>query len=183
MVFGNHAFGMKGLIEIYTGDGKGKTTAAVGLAIRAIGHNLKVCYIYFHKDPEKWKYGEIKVLKKLGIDIFGFAKKHPHFYKNVSKMSMRKECLKGLEFIKKIYNENKYDILILDEINISIRDGFLDEKEVVEILNTKPTNLEIVLTGRGAPNKIIEKADLVSEIKEIKHPYKVGIKRRKGIEY
>lgn len=173
----------KGLIQVYTGDGKGKTTAATGLAVRAIGHNLKVCYIYFHKYPEKWEYGEHRVLEKLGVDIFGFAKKHPHFYKEINPADIRKECLKGIEFIKRIYQEKRYDILILDEINISLRDGFLKEEEVLGILDSRPEDLELILTGRGSTEKIIERADLVSEIKNIKHPFDKGIKGREGIEY
>jgi len=173
----------KGLIQVYTGEGKGKTTASVGLACRARGHNLKVCYIYFHKSPHIFGYGELKSLKKLGVDIFGFAKKHPHFHKDVDPNDIRKECLKGIEFIKRISKINKYDVLILDEILISLRDGFLKEGEILDVLNSKPKNLEIILTGRGATQKIIEKADLVSQIKKIKHPYELGIKRREGIEY
>lgn len=173
----------RGLIQIYTGNGKGKTTAAVGLAIRAKGHGLRVGYIYFHKEPDKWNYGENKILKQIGIDTFGFAKSHPFCRKNSKPENMRKECLQGLDFIKKIYEENKYDILILDEINISVRDRFLKEEEVLEILKTKPINLEVILTGRGATQRMIEQADYVSEIREIKHPYNSGVKRRKGIEY
>lgn len=173
----------KGLIQVYTGNGKGKTTAAIGLACRARGHNLKVCYISFHKDHEKWEYGEYRMLKELGIDVFEFAKKHPHFYKRIKPDSIRKECLEGIEFIKKIYQEKKYDIIILDEINISLRDGFLKDKEFSDILDSKPKNLELILTGRGATKKVIEKADLVSRIRKIKHPYDAGVKRRKGIEY
>lgn len=173
----------KGLIHVYTGDGKGKTTAAVGLAVRARGHNLKVCYVYFHKDPEKWEYGEHRVLEKLSVDVFGFAKKHPYFHKNIDTADIRKECLEGMEFIKRIYQEKKYDILILDEIIISLRDGFLKEEEVLGILDSKPEDLELILTGRGTPEKIIKRADLVSEIKNIKHPFDKGIKRREGIEY
>ncbi|MFH1957795.1 MAG: cob(I)yrinic acid a,c-diamide adenosyltransferase [bacterium] len=175
--------GRKGLIQIYTGEGKGKTTAAAGLASRARGHNLKVCFIYFHKDPGKWGYGEINTLQKIGVDVFGFAKKHPHFFKNADPDKIRKECLKGLKFIKRIFKEKKYDILILDEINISLRDGFLKEEEILDVLNSKPENLELVLTGRGATEKIIEKADMVSKIKKMKHPFDSGIQRRKGIEY
>lgn len=173
----------KGLIQVYTGDGKGKTTAAIGLSCRAVAHNLKVCYICFFKGLKKLVYGEQKVLKKLGIAIYKFAEKHPHCSKNINKEEVRKECLKGLEFIRNIYQENRFDILILDEILIALRDNFLTEEEVVELLNSKPDNLELILTGRGAREKIIEKADLVSEIKNIKHPYDNGIKRRKGIEY
>ena len=172
----------KGLIEVYTGDGKGKTTAVIGLACRATGHNLKVCFIYFHKNPERWGYGEFKILEKIGVDIFGFAKEHPHFDK-VEKEKLREECLKGIEFIKKIYKEKKYDVIICDEILISLRDGFLEEEEIIKIMEEKPENVELVLTGRYITEKIIEKADLVSEIKKIKHPYDKGIKSRKGIEF
>jgi cob(I)alamin adenosyltransferase len=146
----------KGLIEVYTGDGKGKTTAVIGLACRATGHNLKVCYIYFHKNPEKWGYGEFKILEKIGVDIFGFAKEHPHFDK-VEKEKLREECLKGIEFIKKIYKEKKYDVIICDEILISLRDGFLNEEEIIKIMEEKPENIELVLTGRYITEKIIEK--------------------------
>ena len=174
---------MKGLIHVYTGNGKGKTTAAIGLTIRARAQNLRVCYIYFHKEPERWGDTEHGILAELGVDILGFAKKHPHFFKDVTKDETRKECLDGLEVIKRIFHENKYDLLILDEINISMRDGFLREEEVLEVLEAKPEGLELVLTGRSVPQKIIEKADLVSEIKAIKHPYDMGIQMKKGIEY
>lgn len=171
------------MIEVYTGDGKGKTTAAVGLAARARGHNLKVCYICFHKDPEKWEYGEHSILQKLGVDVFSFAKKHPCFFPDIDVNEMRNECLLGLEFIKKIYQEDKYDMLILDEILISVRDGFLVEDEILELLNKKPEHLELVLTGRGATENILKKGDLVSKIENIKHPFNLGTKKRKGIEY
>lgn len=173
----------RGLIQVYTGDGKGKTTSAVGLAVRARSHNLRVGYVYFHKQPGDWEYGEHQLLERLGVNIVGFAKKHPDFFRDVSKEEVRQGCLKGLEFIKRAYAEDSYDLLILDEINISLRDGFLREEEVLEILEAKPEGLELVLTGRGATEGIIEKADLVSQIEEIKHPYKLGVPARKGIEY
>lgn len=173
----------KGLIQIYTGDGKGKTTASVGLACRARGHNLKVCYICFHKDPKRWQYGEHGILKKIGVKLYGFAKEHPHFCKEISSEDIRYCCLKGLQFIRKIYKQNKYDMLILDEINICLRDGFLKEEEILKILDAKPRNLELILTGRGVSKNIIKKADLVSCIRKIKHPFDLGIERRKGIEY
>ncbi|MFA4983943.1 MAG: cob(I)yrinic acid a,c-diamide adenosyltransferase [Candidatus Omnitrophota bacterium] len=173
----------KGLIHVYTGDGKGKTTAAAGLALRAKGQGLKVCYVYFHKDPAKWGYTEHKTLRKLGVKVRGFAAKHPFCDKDADKTSIRQKCLKGLAFVKKAYLKNGYDLLILDEINISLRDGFLKIPEVLTLLAAKPTKLELVLTGRGAPAEIIAAADLVSEIKKVKHPYDRGIPRRKGIEY
>lgn len=173
----------KGLIQVYTGEGKGKTTAAIGQALRACGHNLKVGYVYFHKEPKSCESGELEPLKKLGVEIFGFAKKHPKFGQELDRDEIRKECLEALKFIKKVYREKKYDILILDEVIISVRDGFLKEEELLKILDCKPKNLELILTGRGASERIAEKADLVSEIRKIKHPYDSGVSARKGIEY
>ena len=97
----------RGLIQIYTGDGKGKTTAAIGLACRTCGHNLKVCCISFHKDPKRWECGEVRVLKNLGVDVYGFAKKTPRFYKNIDPDEICKECLEGIKFIKKICQEKE----------------------------------------------------------------------------
>ncbi|MFN4227847.1 MAG: cob(I)yrinic acid a,c-diamide adenosyltransferase [Candidatus Ratteibacteria bacterium] len=170
----------EGLIEVYTGDGKGKTTAAIGLALRAKINKLNVCFIYFHKKIKKCK--EAEILKKVGIDVFFFAGKHP-FFEKIDKEKLRKECLEGLDFIKKNFKEKKYDMIICDEILISLRDGFLKEEEIIEIMEEKPKDIELVLTGRYITKKIIEKADLVSEIKKIKHPFDKGIKARKGIEY
>jgi len=173
----------EGLIQIYTGAGKGKTTAAVGLAIRAIGHDLKVCWVYFHKVPNKWGYNELKVLEKLGSKVFGFAEKHPHFYKDVTNEELREECLKGVAFIEKLFKDDNFDLIVLDEIIISVRDGFLKEEELMNLLNKKPEKTELVLTGRGATDSMIEKADLVSKIDNIKHYYDIGIESRAGIEY
>ena len=108
---------------------------------------------------------------------------HPYFHKGIDKNEMRKDCLKALEFIKKAYKENKYDLFVLDEVLISLRDGFLKEKEVLEVLKLKPKKLELVLTGRGVTKRIIEKSDLVSEIKKVKHPFDAGVNSRRGIEY
>jgi len=173
----------QGLIQIYTGDGKGKTTAAVGLALRARGHNLKVGYSFFFKDPKKFGYAEIRLLKKLGVKVFGFAHKHPHFYKNLDPDYVRRECLKGTGFIKKLYSKVSYDVLILDEILISLRGGFLKEKEILEIMKLKPHGMELIMTGRGATSKIIKEADLVSIINKKKHYFDVGVRKRKGIEF
>ncbi len=173
----------RGLIQIYTGEGKGKTTAAAGLALRARGHNLKVGYIFFFKDPKKFGYAEIRLLKKLGVKVSGFSHKHPHFYKNLDPNNVRRQCLKGVEFIKKLYSEGSCDLLILDEILVSLHDGFLKEKEILEIMRLKPYGLELIMTGRGATSKIIKEADLASIIKKKKHYFDVGVKKRKGIEF
>jgi cob(I)alamin adenosyltransferase len=173
----------KGLIQVYTGPGKGKSTAAIGQAVRAAGHGLKVGLVTFFKDPEAFGYGEYKSLEKLGIKSFLFAKKHPHFYKDLNPDDVCQECSRGLEFIRELFRDPSWDMLVLDEINIAVRDGFLQEEEVLSLLEAKPEKLELVLTGRGITEKIIEKADLVSEVKEVKHPYSQGIESREGIEY
>ncbi|MFH1305041.1 MAG: cob(I)yrinic acid a,c-diamide adenosyltransferase [Candidatus Omnitrophota bacterium] len=172
----------KGLIQIYTGNGKGKTTAAAGLVMRAVSYGLKVCWVCFFKDPSDL-HGEYKIMKKLGVDTFGFAKKHPRFHANIRKNRVCEECLDGVEFVKKAYNKGKYDIFILDEVLASVRDGFLKEKELLKMLELKPARTELVLTGRGATKKIIMKADLVSRINKVKHPYDRGVKKRCGIDY
>ncbi|MFB0526830.1 MAG: cob(I)yrinic acid a,c-diamide adenosyltransferase [bacterium] len=172
----------KGLIQIYTGDGKGKTTASIGQAIRAKGHKFKVCFVYFFKNLKDFHYGEVEVLKGLGIEIVSLVPRHPHFYKNIPPEGLREECLKALESIKEIFEKN-YDMIILDEILIALRDRFLKEEEILQLLEKKPESLEIILTGRGATRKIIERAALVTEMKKIKHPFHRGVKERRGIEY
>jgi len=173
----------KGLIQIYTGRGKGKTTAAMGLALRAVEGDLKVCYVSFHKNCGGYNCGGAAMLKKIGISVYGFAEESICDGKNFNKDEIRNDCLKGLEAIKSIFKENKYDVLILDEIIISVREGFLKENEVLDLMESKPASLELVMTGRDASENIIKKADLVSEIKKIKHPYDTGKKARRGIEY
>jgi len=173
----------KGLIQIYTGCGKGKTTAAMGLALRAAGRDLKVCFMSFHKNCGGKKCGGVAMLKKIGISVYGFAEKSICAGKNFNKDEIRNDCLKGLKAVKDIFRENKYDVLILDEIIISAREGFLKENEVLDLMESKPACLELVLTGRGASENIIKKANLISEIKKIKHPYDTGEKARRGIEY
>lgn len=173
----------RGLIQVYTGAGKGKSTAAIGQAARAVGHGLKVGFVSFFKDPEAFGYGEYKSLEKLGIQTFLFAKKHPHFYKELNPDDVRRECYEGLAFVSKLFRDSSWDMLILDEMNIAVRDGFLKEGDVLALIDEKPEKLELILTGRSASEKIVEKADLVSEVKEVKHPYNRGVKSREGIEY
>jgi len=173
-----------GLIQVYTGDGKGKTTAAIGQAIRALGEGLKVCFIQFFKEPKIFPYGERRVLHYLPeVDFYSFAPKHPHFFKKINSEEVKKNLQEGLSFIKKILQEKQYNLLILDELIIALRDKFLSTEELIHLLSKKPKNMEIILTGRGAPKKLIDFADLVTEMKKIKHPYDKGIKGRKGIEY
>jgi len=172
----------KGLIQVYTGNGKGKTTASIGQAIRARGHNFRICFVSFFKNPKDFRYGELELLRRLKIETVNFVPRHPHFYKNIDRKKVREECLKSLKSIKEIFGKD-YDMVVLDEILIALRDNFLKEEEVLKLLEDKPEHLEIILTGVKATKKIIEKADLVTEMKKIKHPFNQGIKEREGIEY
>jgi len=139
--------------------------------------------VCFFKDPQVFGDGEFGPLQKIGVEVFLFAKKHPHFYKEISRDEVREECLRGLEFIKGLFADGTWDVLVLDEINIALRDGFLKEEEVLALLEMKPQKLELMLTGRGATKGIIDRADLVSEVKKIKHPYDRGVQEREGVEY
>ena len=174
---------MAGLIHIYTGNGKGKTTTAVGLAVRAIGYGLMVCYTSFHKNPDKYGYHEIAVLEKLGAKVLVFAKGHPHLDKTLDENEIRTDVAKGIETLSELIKTEKFDLLIMDEILISVRDGYLEEAKLLEFIDNKPENLELVLTGRGATCAVIEKADYVSEICKIAHPFDKGITSRGGIEF
>lgn len=171
----------KGLIQVYTGDGKGKTTASIGLAIRAISYDSKVCFITFFKPRHIFEQGQGRILRKLGIDVYNLIPEKLHSYRKRGFEKGRNRCLELLSFIEKIFKEN-YDLLILDEMNIVLREKFLKDKEILNLLQKKPKELEIVLTGRGASKLLIERADLVSKIMKIKHPFDKGIKERRGID-
>jgi len=173
----------KGLVHIYTGDGKGKTTAGVGLALRALGHQFNVCYAYFHKRPEKYGYTEIGNLKKLGAEVFSIAKGHPFCDADIDPEEHAELAKKQFKELTEYVHNHHFDLLIIDEVIVSVRDGYLDEASLLDFIKNKPAGLEVVLTGRGATEHMIELADYVSEIKKIKHPYDQKIKAREGIEY
>lgn len=168
----------KGLIHIYTGEGKGKTTSALGLSLRAIGHRKKVCFIQFMKGYE---YGET-LSKVKGLKIKQFGRMNFVDKKNPSKEDIEL-ARNGFEFAKKVIKSNKYDLVVLDEINVAIDFNLIKLEEVLELIRNKPKNLELILTGRYAKKELVAIADYVSEIKEIKHPYQRGMRARKGIEY
>ncbi|MFA5858590.1 MAG: cob(I)yrinic acid a,c-diamide adenosyltransferase [Elusimicrobiota bacterium] len=174
--------GKVGLIQVYTGGGKGKTTAAVGHVIRSISYGWKVAVVHFHKDPARWSYGEDTILRKLGVKVYYFAKECKLFYKNIVPEKMRTSCYAGIAQVKKMFTQ-KYDLIVLDEINISIRDGWVSENDVVTLIKTKPHEVELILTGSTISKKIFGIADLVTEMKKHKHPYDNGILSRKGVEY
>ncbi|MEO0093774.1 MAG: cob(I)yrinic acid a,c-diamide adenosyltransferase [candidate division WOR-3 bacterium] len=169
------------MIQVYTGDGKGKTTAAIGQAIRALGHNFKVLMIQFMKGDKS--YGEIVATKDIPnfeIRQFGlptFVKKGEPSPEDI------RLAQEGLNFAKKALQSNQYQMIILDEINVAIDYGLVKLAEVLELIKICPKSIELVLTGRYAPKELIDLADLVSEIKEIKHPYTKGYVSREGIDY
>lgn len=172
----------KGLIHIYTGEGKGKTTAAVGLAIRAKSRGLRVLFAQFMKGGTNT--GEVKVLKDIGVTTKKFSKiRSPYFYPDIDRKQLKKDVNEAIVYIKKIMKDGKFDMIILDEFNCLLAEGLLTEDEALDLITHKPEGLELVLTGRGATKRLLEAADYVTEMKMIKHPFSKGIKARIGIEY
>ena len=172
----------KGLIIVHTGNGKGKTTAALGLAFRALGNGFKVCMVQFIKGT--WKYGELEAAKKFeNFEILPMGKGFVNLgAKNPDPQDIQ-AAEEALNKAKEVILSGKYDLVILDEINYAILYRLISPEKVIEILKQKPENIHVVLTGRNAHEKIIEIADLVTEMKEIKHPYQKGIKAQRGIEF
>ena len=171
----------KGLTQVYTGDGKGKTSAAFGLALRAIGRGLKVYVVQFIKGG--FDYGELHIvdnLPNLKLKAFGRGKFVTEIPPTKKDVKLAKEAFNLAE---KVVNSKEYDLVILDEINVALNLKLVDVDEVIHLIGNKPKHVELILTGRYAPPEIIEVADLVTEMKEIKHPYTQGIPPRKGIEY
>ena len=175
-----------GYIQVYTGNGKGKTTASLGLAMRALGRCWKVLIIMFTKGGDD--YGELNSFRNLSPEIsknltIVQAGLDRIIYENNKNADDEAEIKKGWELAKKVIKNDEYNLVILDEANIAIDLGLIDINEVIEVLKNKPDEMEIVLTGRNADPKIIELAHLVSEIKPVKHYWDTGIAARKGIEY
>ena len=169
----------KGYIQIYTGDGKGKTTAALGLALRAAGFGMKIFIAQFIKGR---KYSEIKALSKFSENITVKQYGRGCFIMREPEEKDYVFAEKGLAEIKEIVFGGLYDLIILDEINIALQLELIKTQDLMDIMTGKPENVELILTGRGADKDIIEKADLVTEMKEIKHYYKKGVLARTGIE-
>ena len=170
------------MILVITGNGKGKTTSSIGQIIRALGHNQKVCLIQLFKGESF--YGEQNILTKLeGLDFFSFAKKHPFCFKDITKEQVIKECEQAIAKLKEIIKNNNYNLIVLEEFNIALRDNFIKEDLLIDILKQLNEKSNVVVTGRGATKNLIELADLVSEVKEIKHPFNKGIPAQVGIEF
>jgi cob(I)alamin adenosyltransferase len=174
----------KGLVIVYTGNGKGKTTAALGMALRAIGYDHKVCMLQFIKGS--WHYGEMDSSKKLepNFELIAIGKGFVGILDdNSPREEHEKYATEALKICReKIFSEN-YNVIILDEVNYAINLGLIDVEEIIKLIKEKPTSLDLVLTGNHAKDEIIKLADLVTEMKEIKHPFKSGIKAKKGIDF
>lgn len=171
----------KGIVLVYTGNGKGKTTAAMGQALRALGHGFKVLVIQFMKGK---KYGEVLCAEKLlpnlkiipcGLDSFVMKD-------NPAPVDIEL-ARQGLKLAKEALSSKEYQMVILDEINVALDFKLIPLEEVLDLIRNKPDEIDLVLTGRYAPQEIIDLADTVSEVKEIKHHYSKGIKERAGIEF
>ncbi len=197
----------EGLVHVYTGTGKGKTTSSLGLALRAVGHNLKACMIQFLKSGDTGelfaveKYvPNIKIIQcgrealdEKQLKIFGFEKEQEKQHENkltedevyvfLPDEEEKEACRRGLELAKRVVMSGEFDLVILDEINCTLDKKLIEVREVLELIKQKPRHVELVLTGRGAPQELMDVADYVSEIKRVKHPYDRGILARKGIEY
>jgi len=171
-----------GLVQVYTGDGKGKTTAALGLALRACGQGLKSYMIQFMKG--EIYYGELGAAKELPDDCLTITQMgRPDFVSRDNPEPIDVELAqKALELAREVIGAGLHDIVILDEVNVAMDFGLISTRDVLELIDTKPSGIELILTGRYAPRSIIDRADLVTEMKQIKHHYERGVPARVGIE-
>jgi cob(I)alamin adenosyltransferase len=174
-----------GLTIVYTGNGKGKTTAAVGLTVRAAGNRMRVCFIQFIKGA--WKSGEREVLRTLpNVDLVvtgkGFTIERLRDLR-IPEAEHQDAATVGWAYARHTVLEGSYDLVVLDEVLAALKAGLIPLEEMLEMVRTKPAHLHLVLTGRGAPPELIDLADLVSEVQPIKHPFQQGIKAQRGIEF
>ncbi len=174
----------KGYVQVYTGNGKGKTTAALGQGFRAVGNGLKVYMVQFLKT---FKTGELESVKRLEPDfkIFRFEKKRGFFWtlSDEEKAELKIEIDKAYEFCYDALMERKCDVLIMDEVMGALSNKLLTVDQVLKLINIKPEDVELILTGRNVPEQIVKEADLVTEMREIKHYFSSGVPAREGIEY
>lgn len=170
----------RGLIQIYTGNGKGKTTAALGLALRAFGAGLKV---YLGQFIKKGEFSEIKALRRFKPNITIRQYGCGRFVRGKPSLADIQRARKGLTALGKAMLSGKYDLIIADEINCAVKAGLITTKEVLRLIDKKTSDEELVLTGRNAPRQIMKRADLITEMRKIRHPFDRGGPGRKGIEF
>lgn len=173
----------KGLVHIYTGDGKGKTTACAGLALRMAGSGGRVLYAFMQKGVMS---SEVKLLETIpGVDVFQVCTmtKFSYLQNEEEKAEYRRQHTEGLRKIIGLCKNSKYDMVVVDEAIGAIHEKAIDLKTILELINTRPENCEIVLSGRKAPAELVDIADYVSEIQAVKHPFEKGTPARKGIEF
>lgn len=173
-----------GLVIVYTGGGKGKTTAALGMALRAVGYNHKICMIQFIKGS--WHYGEIDSVRRLNpeFELIPAGKGFVGIIDDKSPLEDHKKIAKeAMKITEDKVQSGDFDIVILDEINYALDLNLIEINDVLDLIESKPNKVNLVLTGNHAKKRVIERADLVTEMKEIKHPYQVGIKAKKGIDF
>lgn len=171
----------KGLVQVYTGDGKGKTTAALGLALRMAGQGGRVAFIQFMKG---WDfYGEIRGLKSLPGVRHERTGRADYVYRGRELEVDRTEALRGLALGRECLASGDYDLVVLDELNVALDYGLVGIDAVLEAIRLRSFGVEVVMTGRGAPEALLEAADLVTEMREIRHPYSKGMVSRRGIDY
>jgi cob(I)alamin adenosyltransferase len=168
-----------GYVQVYTGDGKGKTTAALGLTLRAVGAGLEVFIGQFLKTGT---YSEVRALERLGPSVVLEQFGGKRFIRQEPTEEDRKRALAGLERVREVVLSGEYDLVILEEINVAVSMGLVSASEVLDLIREKPSQVELVLTGRRAAPEILDAADLVTEMREVKHYYKRGVTSRKGIE-
>lgn len=174
----------KGLVIVYTGNGKGKTTAALGMCIRAAGYKKKIKILQFVKGS--WKYGELKGIELLKefVDMEQVGEGFVGIVDDNKEFSVHQEAArKGLAYAREVIHSGKYDIVILDELNIAIDLGLIPLADALEVIQNKPAQLHLVITGRSAKPEVIEIADLVTEMREIKHPFQKGILAQRAIDW
>ena len=171
----------KGLVQVFTGNGKGKTTAALGTILRAAGHGLRVFVVFFMKG--KYDYGEFSTLTKLpNVDIASFGFRRRTDPANIKPEEIEQARL-ALAAAREATLSGNYDLVVMDEVNVALSLNLIKLEEVIKLIKDKPPDVELILTGRYADTRLIELADLVTEMVKVKHPFDKGIKARKGIEY
>jgi len=173
-----------GLTHIYTGDGKGKSTAALGQVLRALGYGMRAYIVQFLKSKDRFS-GEIGSLSQFdnNVELVRYNQVHPMFDPGVDVNQLRASVSEALDEARRAMLSGDYDIVVLDEINNAVADGFADVGTIVEFIMSKPKAVELILTGRSAAQEVIDLADYVTDMKCVKHPFQRGIPARRGIEF